>query len=80
MEEIEPPKDVLIDIDKAIERALDKRESGIKSVIVLCDSVGNRAEIQSSDEKVDSLLSKAHSSLSKLKVTNGKPAAPGYAG
>lgn len=65
------PQKVIFDLDSAIEQALEKRSAGISSVVVLVDSAGARAELQSSNEPIDSLLSKAHDSLAKIRETNG---------
>ena len=78
MEEKEVPPKIIFDIDKAIEKILDKRGVGISNVVVLIDETGRRSEVQSSNENLDKLLSKAHSSMDKLKGTNGTKEVPGY--
>ncbi len=67
-------------IKQTMNKAIDERAVGISNVVVLVDSAGQRAELQSSDQDMDTLITKAHASIIKLKGTNGKPVGPGYTG
>lgn len=72
------PQKVVIDIDAAIEAALEKRAVGINAVCILTDSAGARVELQSSTESLGALLGSAHDSLAKIRAANGtKRPAPG---
>ena len=79
-EEQQTTEKIVIDIDKAIQKALDERTTSISNVVVLVDSAGQRAELQSSNQDMDTLLSKAHDSINKLKGNNGNKPGATYTG
>ncbi len=68
------------EVKNAINKAIDERPGAVSNVVVLVGSAGQRAELQSSNQDIDTLISKAHESLNKLKGGNGGKGTPGYAG
>ena len=64
---------IVIDVDQAIQDALDKRGL-ISNIVVLVAPDGSRAELQSSHQTMDHLLEKAHDSLIRIKSNEAKTA------
>ena len=71
------PEKIIIDLDGAIEKIIEKKQS-INRAVILQDSVGCRVELQSNSENVKDLLVKAHQSMNKLNEKNGSKKTPGY--
>ena len=79
MEDKKPtPEKVVVDLDDAIDRAIEKRIR-INRVVVL-SSEPHRVELQSNDEEIKSLLKRAEESLGRLKGSPSSRKPQGYMG